>query len=175
MDHKNLEHLQTAKRLNSRQARWALFFSRFGFHLAYRPGSKNVKPDALSRYFENETTNSEPDTILRPEVFINAIEMQIEKTVRNALATEAARSRCPDNKMYAPACTRSEVIQWGHSSRLSGHPGANRTTSFIQRKFWWPEMREDILNFVAACSVCVQVKVTHQHPLRLITTTSHTT
>ena len=52
-DHMNLEYLQTAKRLNSRQARWALFFSRFNFHLAYRPGSKNVKPDALSRYFES--------------------------------------------------------------------------------------------------------------------------
>ena len=80
-----------------------------------------MKPDALSRYFENKTTNSEPYTILRPEVFINASEMQIEKTVRNALATEAAPSRCPDNKMHVPACTRSKVIQWGHSSRLSGH------------------------------------------------------
>uniref|UniRef100_H9G760 DNA 3'-5' helicase n=1 Tax=Anolis carolinensis TaxID=28377 RepID=H9G760_ANOCA len=30
-DHKNLEHLQTAKKLNQRQIRWALFFSRFNF------------------------------------------------------------------------------------------------------------------------------------------------
>ena len=45
-DHKKLEYLHSAKRLNSRQARWALFFSRFEFHLANRPGSKNVKPDA---------------------------------------------------------------------------------------------------------------------------------
>ena len=28
--HKNLEYLHTAKRLNSRQARWSLFFSRLG-------------------------------------------------------------------------------------------------------------------------------------------------
>ena len=34
-DHKSLEYLYTAKRLNSRQARWALFFARFNFHLAY--------------------------------------------------------------------------------------------------------------------------------------------
>ena len=34
-DHKNLEYLQKAKILHSRQARWALFFSRFNFHLAY--------------------------------------------------------------------------------------------------------------------------------------------
>lgn len=38
-DHKNLQYVQTAKRLNSRQARWALFFNRFDFCLSYRPGS----------------------------------------------------------------------------------------------------------------------------------------
>lgn len=47
-DYKKLEYIKTAKRLNARQARWALFFSRFTFTLAYRPGKKNIKPDALS-------------------------------------------------------------------------------------------------------------------------------
>ena len=39
-DHKNLEYIRSAKRLTSRQARWALFFNRFDFSLSYRPGSK---------------------------------------------------------------------------------------------------------------------------------------
>ena len=59
-DHKNLEYLHSAKRLNSCQARWALFFSRFDFHLAYRPGSKNAKPDALSQVFEPKNS---PDSL----------------------------------------------------------------------------------------------------------------
>ncbi|KAI3368651.1 hypothetical protein L3Q82_025653 [Scortum barcoo] len=50
-DHKNLEYIRSAKRLNSRQARWSLFLTRFNFTLSYRPGSRNVKPDALSRQF----------------------------------------------------------------------------------------------------------------------------
>ncbi|XP_055365077.1 uncharacterized protein LOC114855952 [Betta splendens] len=37
---------------NSRQARWSLFFGRFNFHLSYRPGPSNGKPDALSRIHE---------------------------------------------------------------------------------------------------------------------------
>ena len=32
-DHKNLQYLRTAKRLNSRQARWALLFTWFNFSL----------------------------------------------------------------------------------------------------------------------------------------------
>ena len=50
-DHKNLEYIQTARQLNSRQARWALFFGRFKFSLTYRPECQNTKPDALSRVF----------------------------------------------------------------------------------------------------------------------------
>ena len=56
-DRKNLEFIRKAKRLNSCQARWALFFNHFSFTLSYRPGSRNVKPDVLSRLF-----NPEPKT-----------------------------------------------------------------------------------------------------------------
>lgn len=48
-DHKNLEYFRTARRLNPRQAWWALFFTCFHFTVTYRPGSKNTKADALSR------------------------------------------------------------------------------------------------------------------------------
>ncbi len=51
-DHKNLEYIRSAKRLNSGQARWALYFGRFDFSISYRTGSKNIKPDALSLVFD---------------------------------------------------------------------------------------------------------------------------
>ena len=121
-DHRNLEYLHTAKRLNSRQARWALFFSRFDFHVAYRPGSKNVKPDALSHYFESPHSSEPPETILPPEVlFANAGQMDIDQLVREAVGSEATPSGCPDGSQYVPAGLRARVIEWGHSSRFSGH------------------------------------------------------
>ncbi|KAK3548117.1 hypothetical protein QTP70_004885 [Hemibagrus guttatus] len=40
-DHRNLEYLRGTKRLNPRQAKWALFFTRFQFSVSYCPGSKN--------------------------------------------------------------------------------------------------------------------------------------
>lgn len=51
-ENKNLEYIRVVKRLNSRQARWALFFTRFDFSLSYHPGSCDVKPDALSWQLE---------------------------------------------------------------------------------------------------------------------------
>ncbi|KAK3565915.1 hypothetical protein QTP86_020324 [Hemibagrus guttatus] len=63
-DHRNLEYLRGAKRLNPRQARWALFFTRFLFMVSYHPGSKNGKADALSRQFEAANESGQPDFIL---------------------------------------------------------------------------------------------------------------
>lgn len=72
-DHKNLSYIQSAKRLNSRQARWALFFDRFNFSLTYRPGSKNVKPDALSRVFSPDHLATESEPILPASRFVATI------------------------------------------------------------------------------------------------------
>uniref|UniRef100_A0A4W5QYB6 Reverse transcriptase/retrotransposon-derived protein RNase H-like domain-containing protein n=1 Tax=Hucho hucho TaxID=62062 RepID=A0A4W5QYB6_9TELE len=83
-DHKNLAYIQSAKRLNSRQARWALFFGRFNFTLTYRPGSKNTKPDALSRQFTADNTSSEPETIMPSSCIVAAVSWQIEYRVRQA-------------------------------------------------------------------------------------------
>ncbi|KAK3555441.1 hypothetical protein QTP86_016104 [Hemibagrus guttatus] len=50
-DHKNLEYIQQAKRLNAHQVCWSLLFNQFQFILSYCPGSKNLKLDALSRVY----------------------------------------------------------------------------------------------------------------------------
>ena len=48
-DHKNLEYFMSSQNLNRRQARWALYLSRFDFMLKHVPGSKMGKADGLSR------------------------------------------------------------------------------------------------------------------------------
>jgi len=48
-DHKNLEYFMKAQKLNRRQARWALYLSRFNFMLKHVLGSKIGKADSLSR------------------------------------------------------------------------------------------------------------------------------
>jgi len=48
-DHKNLEYFMSNQKLNRRQARWALYLSRFNFVLKHVPGGKMGKADGLSR------------------------------------------------------------------------------------------------------------------------------
>jgi len=48
-DHNNLEYFMTSQNLNCRQARWALYLSRFDFMLKHVLGSKMGKADGLSK------------------------------------------------------------------------------------------------------------------------------
>ncbi len=72
-DHKNLEYIQNAKRLNSRQARWALYFTRFNFTITYRPSNKNVKADSLSRLHSPDCPTT-PEPILPPAIIVSPIQ-----------------------------------------------------------------------------------------------------
>ena len=52
IDYKNLEYFMKAQNLNRRQARWALYLSRFDFTLKHVPGTKMEKADRLSRWLD---------------------------------------------------------------------------------------------------------------------------
>lgn len=73
-DHRNLKYIRSAKRLNARQARWSLFFSRFNFKITYRPGSKNGKADALSRQFDSPSEPSKPEPILPSTLIVAPVQ-----------------------------------------------------------------------------------------------------
>jgi hypothetical protein len=70
-DHKNLEYFMMAKKLNRRQAQWALFLSRFDFKLIHKAGTSMGKADALSwrpdhgKGIENDNTNV---ILVKPEM-----------------------------------------------------------------------------------------------------------
>ncbi|KAK3527805.1 hypothetical protein QTP86_006871 [Hemibagrus guttatus] len=81
-DHRNLEYLRGAKRLNPRQARWALFFTRFVFTVTYRPGSKNGKADALSRQFESANDPSKPEPILPATALLAPVRWDLMEEIR---------------------------------------------------------------------------------------------
>ena len=164
-DHKNLEYINSAKRLNSRQARWALFFARFNFTLSYRPGSRNIKPDALSRQFVvGEEDSPSPDNILPSPRVMAALTWGVEERVRAALEDHPGPSSCPQDRLFVPQELRTEVLQWAHDSRLTCHPGILRTKEVLQRRFWWATLNEDTRDFVNACPVCNQNKAPRRAP-----------
>ena len=168
-DHRNLTHIRAAKRLNDRQARWAQFFSRFNYTLSYRPGSRNTKADALSRQFTGEPPSAcMAEPILPPARVIGVVTWGLETLVRTAQRAHPGPGGGPPNRLFVPRELRPRVLEWGHSSLFSCHPGALRTLSFIRRRFWWPSIEADTREFVAACTTCARNKASHSPPAGLL-------
>ncbi|KAI2644103.1 Transposon Tf2-6 polyprotein [Labeo rohita] len=167
-DHKNLEYIRTAKRLNSRQARWALFFGQFRFNISYHPGSKNGKPNTLSRIFEVEASPTLPVAILPPEQVVAAVTWGVESRVRTVLSDATIPAGCPEGLLFVHESVRTSVLQWGHSSELVCHPGATRTCMLIKQRFWWPSVVPDARRFVLACPVCAAGKDSNRPPAGLL-------
>ena len=167
-DHKNLAYIQSAKRLNSRQARWALFFDRFRFTLSYRPGSKNLKPDALSRQFDPSEKDPDPGPIIPSALIIAPVTWEIESIVRQALQRDPDPGGGPPSCLFVPEAARSKVLQWSHSSNLACHPGVRRTMALLRQRFWWPSMAADTQSFVRACAVCARNKTPNLRPSGLL-------
>lgn len=115
-DHKNLEYIKAAKRLNPRQARWSLFFTRFQFAVTYRPGSKNGKADALSRRHDLSQHEYVPVSILPPSVIIAPVTWDLMEEIQREQQVEPTPPQCPRNKQYVPQSLRVRVMQWVHTS-----------------------------------------------------------
>ena len=77
-DHKNLEYFTRSQKLISRQARWALFLTRFDFRLQHLAGSKN-RADGLSRRADLKgdvkLDNTEKIFFLSADIPVNAAQL----------------------------------------------------------------------------------------------------
>ncbi|KAI2647611.1 Transposon Tf2-6 polyprotein [Labeo rohita] len=167
-DHRNLEYLRSAKRLNHRQARWALFFTRFNFSVTYRPGSQNTKADALSRLHESHASSSTQEPILSPSIIVALVQWDITTEISEAHLTDPPPAECPPNRTYVPQTLRQRLLQLVHSTPSSGHPGITATTQLLTNHYWWPSLQTDTISFVRDCSICNNSKSTHQLPAGLL-------
>ena len=103
MDHKNLEYFMKAQKLNRRQARWALYLSRFDFVLKHIPGTKMGKADSLSRRPDWEIgveRDNEDEMLVKKEWLENRRTEKVEVIVEEVDLLEKIRqSRVRDNKV----------------------------------------------------------------------------
>uniref|UniRef100_A0A8C1X240 Gypsy retrotransposon integrase-like protein 1 n=1 Tax=Cyprinus carpio TaxID=7962 RepID=A0A8C1X240_CYPCA len=153
-DHRNLEYLREAKRLNHRQARWALFFTRFDFKVTYRPGSQNNRADALSRLHQADPEPESPEPILPPAMIVSPIQWDLNRLIEQENLQHPAPPGGPEGKLFVPPQHRITLLDLAHTSPGSGHPGRRRTLSLLQQRYWWPSMSQDTSRYLKGCSVC---------------------
>ena len=60
-----------------------------------------------------------------------------------------------ENQLCIPRSSmRESLIKEKHSGRLAGHFGRDKTFSLVAKHYYWPELQQDVKNFVQSCRVC---------------------
>jgi len=80
-DYKNLQYFMANQKLDHRQARWALYLSRFNFTLKHVPGKSIGKADRLSRrpdWQEGVEKDNEDQKLIKPE-WIRGVETMVKE------------------------------------------------------------------------------------------------
>ena len=63
---------------------------------------------------------------------------------------------------------KEQLLKEAHQVPYSVHPGNTKMYRDLKMRFWWPGMKNDVVNFVSRCLTCQQVKAEHQHPAGLL-------
>jgi len=73
------------------------------------------------------------------------------------------RMYVPDNKAL-----KQKLLQEAHESKFTVHPGSTKMYQDMKQYYWWPNMRKEVVGYVAKCSICQQVKVEHRKSAGLL-------
>ncbi|KAJ0393533.1 hypothetical protein ATCC90586_011580 [Pythium insidiosum] len=73
-------------------------------------------------------------------------------------------------RLCVPADTdlRNTILFEHHDTLSLGHPGTQKTLLAVQRKFYWPNMKQTVAKYVQTCELCQRVKASHRKPAGLL-------
>eukprot|EP01046_Picozoa_sp_COSAG06_P012370 COSAG06_NODE_724_length_12795_cov_16.058129_14_plen_220_part_00 len=57
---------------------------------------------------------------------------------------------------------REVIIRELHNSPMAMHRGINPTYSMLNKRYFWPHMREDVTTWINGCSKCIATKIQRQ-------------
>ncbi|CAH9119792.1 unnamed protein product [Cuscuta europaea] len=63
---------------------------------------------------------------------------------------------------------KKQIMEEGHNTPYSVHPGGDKLYKDLKKNFWWPRMKKEVAEFVARCLNCQKVKAERCKPKGLM-------
>jgi hypothetical protein len=149
-DHANLQYWKSPQNLTWHVAHWHIGLQEYNYEIQYIPRKQNAPPDTLSRLPEANQGKEDNQAVmvLPPEKF-------------------KAVTITPEDKDKVHILPLNEVkrgiMKLVHDHPSMGHPGHDETLRKTQEGYYWPGMKEWIMEYIKGCMVCQQNKIlTHQ-------------
>ncbi|KAH0693675.1 hypothetical protein KY285_020772 [Solanum tuberosum] len=142
-------------------------------------GKANVVADALNRlsmgstsYVEEENSELAKDVHKLARLGVRLMDsteggIVVMNGAESSLVSEVKEKQDQDPillELKANIHKQKRIMEEAHSSRYSIHPGFTKMYRDLREVYWWSSMKKGIVEFVAKCPNCQQVKVEHQSP-----------
>src|SRR3989337_1145002 len=74
------------------------------------------------------------------------------------------------SKLFVPDYDplRLHILQNNHDHPAAGHPGLTKTFDLMDRKYYWPGMRNYIKRYIQHCQTCPRIKASRHAPYELL-------
>eukprot|EP00253_Pinus_taeda_P017231 PITA_17231 len=183
-DHHSLTNYFSQPTLNARQARWVDFLSGFDFDIKHLQGKENKVADALSRKIHNlyevsfsgwespfmEMIKEIADQDTEYQQLKSQIQQSAEKDSQQDYEVDDAGRIYFKKRLYVPNQhrIRNLIMDEFHISHYAGHPGYQKMITAIRKEYFWPGMKKSIVEYLARCLECQEIKAEHQHPAGLL-------
>ena len=189
-DHANLQYWREPHKVPQRIAREMMELEEYNFKLVHIKGRENGRADALSRWpsYDQGEEDNQGVVVLPNHLFVRTAHtityepeeppQQNEATLKPWINTHDLKKikgewwKGQRKVVTQGKSDKRKIIQAYHDLPAYGHPGINRTFYLVSRYYWWPEIRQDVQEYVKGCAQCQQNKVnTHaaKAPLNPIT------
>ena len=68
------------------------------------------------------------------------------------------------NRLFVPRAgdLRRTLLHECHDTLWAGHPGWQRTYALVKQGYYWPQLREDVMDYTRTCLTCQQDKTERQ-------------
>ena len=172
-DHKSLLHLTEQKIHTKIQKKALLKLMDLDYTIQYKKGINNAAADSLYRrpvstlmavslctptWLEQLQAGYADDDFTKQLLTKLSLSPANDKgfQLQNGVLRYKGRVWVGHNKV-----AQNNILQALHDSGIGGHSGSNATYQRIKQLFAWPQLKDTVKKYVAACTVCQQAKVEH--------------
>jgi hypothetical protein len=159
IDNVTLKYFATQRKLSSKQVRWQDTLALFNVDIRHKSGK-----DALSRkhqlkvvYVGETKLQKEVKLSSRQDAFAKEVRQNIQNGTKSHFHLQNGLLWYKQHRLYVPeGKMRDTILKECHDGQLVRHGGAKRTTTFIKKSYYWPNLKESVEDYVKICLTCQQ-------------------
>jgi hypothetical protein len=168
IDHKPVQFIQTQGKLqNDFHQKWSTYLRQFHLNINYKIGICNCVVDFLSRppmvaltivlHSCGHEASEWPQLYQQDPDFATTYQLLgTGATVTDFHIQDGLL--CHLSHLCVPISEHAKLIWEAHYSRVAGHFGMEKTVVVLQKHFYWPKLRQDVIKYIKSCTACTITK-----------------